>query len=455
MEEKEIVLEIDGIEVKAKEGMTILEAAKDVGIDIPTLCYHPALEPFGACRLCLVEIFQRGRSRIVTSCNYPVEEGLVINTKSDRVIRDRKMNIEFMLACAPQAKVVQDLALEYGLEKTRFKVEDTNCILCGLCARICEERMGVSAINFVGRGVDREVKTPFQETLDINLDMCIACGACASVCPTEKIKLEDITKKKPMPIPSEFELGLMSRAPVYIPFPQAVPNVPVIDREKCVHFLTDKCKVCEEFCEAEAINFEQEEEIIELEVGSIILATGYDLMDPKLIPQYGYGKYDNVLTGLEFERIVSPTGPTGGKIQLKDGREPESVAIVHCVGSRDKNYHEYCSRVCCMYALKQANYIKEELPNTDIYQLYIDMRCFGDGYEEFYERLSNKGVNFVRGKVAQVTDRAINDEEKGKLIVVAEDTLLGRMLRIPVDMVILCNALEPQADAEEWQVVLL
>lgn len=275
----------------------------------------------------------------------------------------------------------------------------------------------------------------------VDENKCTGCGVCMQKCPYKT--------------DSEFELGLAERKAAYIPFPQAVPNVATIDPDTCIYVKSEgkKCGACIKFCEAGAITAEtllhQTDEIIEVEVGSIILATGFTTMDPKLIPQYGYGKYDNVITGLEFERIVSPTGPTGGKIQLKDGKEPESVAIVHCVGSRDKNYHEYCSRICCMYALKQANYVKEELPNADVYQLYIDMRCFGDGYEEFYNRLSSAGVNFIRGKVAQVTDQAINDEEAGKLIVVAEDTLLGRMLRIPVDMVILCNAVEPQADAGE------
>ncbi|GAI05318.1 unnamed protein product [marine sediment metagenome] len=186
----EITLEIDGREVKAREGMTILEAAKSVGINIPTLCYHPALTPFGACRICSVEIVQRGRSRIVTSCVYPVEEGLVVRTKSDRVISDRKMLIELMLACAPKAKVIQDLAHEYGVERTRLKIEDEEnlCILCGLCARICEERMGRSAISFVGRGIDRKIDTPFH----IQTEECMACGACAFVCPTGAIKLEEI-----------------------------------------------------------------------------------------------------------------------------------------------------------------------------------------------------------------------------------------------------------------------
>jgi len=210
--------------------MTILEAAKSVGINIPTLCYHPALTPFGACRICSVEITQRGRSRIVTSCVYPVEEGLVVKTRSDKVIRERRVLIELMLARAPKAKVIQDLAHEYGIEKTRFKVEDEDnlCILCGLCARICEERMGRSAISFVGRGINRKIDTPFH----IQTEECMACGACAFVCPTGAIKLEDITRYKALPILSESDQGLSLRSPIHIPYPQGVPNIPALDRDK-------------------------------------------------------------------------------------------------------------------------------------------------------------------------------------------------------------------------------
>ena len=267
----------------------------------------------------------------------------------------------------------------------------------------------------------------------VDEDKCTACGVCMEKCPYKA--------------DSEFEAGLAKRKAIYIPFPQAVPNVPVIDRELCVYFKTGKCRACEKFCEAGAVNFEQEDQIVEVEVGAIILSTGYNAFDPSPITQYGYKRFDNVLTGLEFERLCSAVGPTSGKIVLKDGTEPESVAIIHCVGSRDENYHKYCSRVCCMYGLKFSHLIKEKT-DAEVYQMYIDMRCFGKGYEEFYQRLSEEGVNFVRGKVAEVTDRPINEEEQGKLIVVAEDTLLGKIIRVPVDMVILCTALEPQPDAE-------
>ena len=268
----------------------------------------------------------------------------------------------------------------------------------------------------------------------VNEDKCNGCGVCIEKCPWKA--------------DSEFDMGLGQRKAIYTPFAQAVPNIPVIDAEHCAYFLKGKCRACEKFCELEAIDFEQVDQIVEVEMGNIIVATGYDPFDPTPITQYGYGRFDNVYTGLEFERICNAVGPTSGKIVLKDGSEPKSVAILHCVGSRDENYHEYCSRVCCMYALKYSHLIKERT-DAEVYQMYIDMRCFGKGYEEFYKRLSEEGVNFVRGKAASVTDMAINEDEEGKLIVCGEDTLLSKTIRVPVDMVILATALESRSDATE------
>lgn len=269
----------------------------------------------------------------------------------------------------------------------------------------------------------------------VDEEKCTGCGVCQEKCPWKA--------------DSEFDVGLAKRKAIYIPFPQAVPNIPVIDKEHCVYFLKGTCRACEKFCEAGAIDFKQKDKLLEVEVGSIILATGYDVFEPSVIPQYGYGRYDNVITGLEFERLSNAAGPTGGQIVLKNGQPPQSVAIVHCVGSRDKNFHEYCSRVCCMYALKFAHLIKEKT-EAEVYQMYIDMRCFGEGYEEFYERVSTQdGIKFIRGKASRVTDQALTDDEKGKLVVCTEDTLLGSFIRVPVDMVILCIALQPRADAEK------
>lgn len=214
-----------------------------------------------------------------------------------------------------------------------------------------------------------------------------------------------------------------------------------------------ECMECVKVCEAKAIDHSMKEEELTVKVGSILLATGYDIMNPTPVRQYGYGRYPNVYTALEFERLSNATGPTGGKILIRDKegnftQKPQSVAIIHCIGSRDVNYHEYCSRVCCMYALKYTHLIKEKVGHdTEVYDFYIDMRCFGKGYEEFYRRCQEEGTIFIRGKVAELTDQADTPEENGKIIAIAEDTLLGMRLRVPVDMAILCTAVEPRKDA--------
>jgi heterodisulfide reductase subunit A len=216
-----------------------------------------------------------------------------------------------------------------------------------------------------------------------------------------------------------------------------------------------ECMECIKVCEAKAIDHNMQVEELEVKVGSIIVATGFDIMDPTPMKQFGYGKYPNVFTSLEFERLSNATGPTGGEIFIRDEnkeftRTPKSVAILHCIGSRDVNYHEYCSRVCCMYALKYAHLIHEKVGHdTQVYNFYIDMRCFGKGYEEFYKRCQEEGTRFIRGKVAEITDQAVKPEEEGKLIAIAEDTLLGRRLRVPVDMVVLCVAMQARSDAKE------
>ena len=185
-----ITLSIDGRELKAEKGQTILQVASENGIDIPTLCYHEALEPYGACRLCVVEIFKGGRSRIVASCLYPVEEGLEVKTSSPRVLDNRKMILELLLARCSKNKVIQELASQMGIEHSSFKpeyLEDNDCILCGLCVRACEQVVGVSAISLVNRGITKEVAPPFFEAATA----CIGCGSCYYVCPTGAIKMED------------------------------------------------------------------------------------------------------------------------------------------------------------------------------------------------------------------------------------------------------------------------
>ncbi len=228
------------------------------------------------------------------------------------------------------------------------------------------------------------------------------------------------------------------------------------EAERCLECgICSECYQCVKVCEPDAIDHSMTPEEREIKVGSIIIATGFDLMDPTPMKQFGYGKFSNVFTSLEFERLSNATGPTGGDILIRDEngeltKTPESVAILHCIGSRDVNYHEYCSRVCCMYALKYTHLIKEKVGHdTAVYDFYIDQRCFGKGYEEFYERCQKEGTTFIRGKVAEITDQAIEPGEEGKLIAIAEDTLLGSRLRVPVDMVVLCAAIEARKNATE------
>ena len=435
-----VTLTIDDQEVQVQEGKTVLEAARQLDIEIPTLCYYEGIAPYTACRLCIVEVTDRGGRKLAASCGYPVEQGMVVRTNTPEVLEARKLIVELLLARAPRVQKLRDLASQLGLEKPRFQTEqeDEECILCGLCLRVCEEVVGISAINFLNRGPDRVVTTPF----DMPSETCIACGACAQVCPTGAIKLEADSK-----VP-RLELDLGPPKAIYVPFAQAVPNVPVIDPESCIHAKTGNCKFCDKFCEPGAINHDMEDEYEEIEVGSVILATGFEPFDCSEVLQYGYGRLPNVITGLEFEQMSNAGGPTNGRILLHDGRPPASVGILHCIGSRDENYNEYCSRVCCMYAMKFAHLVREKI-HAEVYEFYIDLRAFGKGYEEFYKRCMNEDVIFIRGKGAEVTDVAESPEERGKLIIVCEDTLLRETRRIPVDMVVLATGLVPRKDAAD------
>jgi len=236
----------------------------------------------------------------------------------------------------------------------------------------------------------------------------------------------------------------------------------MIDPEHCLWVQSEgkKCGACAKKCTQNAIHLDARDEAIELEVGNIIVATGYDTLDARRIEHYGYGTYPNVLTSLEFERLTNASGPTGGKIVMKtlrqnkktkadewvfdpDGPQPEAVAIVHCVGSRDRNYNSYCSRVCCMYSLKFAHLVREKLPQAECFEYYIDMRAFGKGYEEFCERIRKEGVGLVRGRPASVTECG------SRLNVHGENVATGRLMDQPVDMVVLSVGLQPSDGAAE------
>ena len=275
-----------------------------------------------------------------------------------------------------------------------------------------------------------------QKPRSVNIKDCTGCGICQEKCP--KRVVDEV-----------YEAGLGYRKAVYTPFPQAVPKYPVIDRENCTYFLKGTCRACEKFCPTGAIDFSQKEEFLQIQVGNIIIATGYDLFDARRISEYGFGRLANVFTSLEFERMTNAAGPTNGNIVLRDGvTVPKSVAIIHCVGSRNKNYNNYCSSICCMQSLKFAHLV-EERTGAEVYNFYIDMRTPAKAYDEFYQRLLEEGTHFIRGRVAEITDAARRPGEEGKLIVQAEDTLIGKQRRIPVDMVVLSAALEPRHDHKE------
>ena len=268
-------------------------------------------------------------------------------------------------------------------------------------------------------------------------DLCVGCLECIEACVYKQAKVSD-----------EFNLGLSKRKPIYIPFPQAVPQVVVIDPDTCIEFKSGKCKkTCVEICaDRNAIDFHQPEQVITVDAGTIVLSTGFESFDARRLPYYGYGVYPNVYTALEVERLVNAAGPTGGELILRDGRKPRVVGILHCIGSRDTHTNRYCSRVCCMYSLKLAHLIRERT-GAEVYNFYIDIRAPGKAFEEFYNRVAEEGVNFIRGKVADVYPE--HNGSSGRLILQAEDTLLGMVRKIPVDMAVLATGLEPHADAQQ------
>ncbi len=268
----------------------------------------------------------------------------------------------------------------------------------------------------------------------VDVDKCTGCGLCAEAC---RMKGRVV---------SRFDEGIAKRSAVYVPFPQAVPLKYTIDPQACLYLTRGVCGrtfKCKDACPADAIDFEQQEELVDLEVGAVIVATGYDLIDPRTKPEYGYGVYPEVMTGIEFERLSSASGPTKGEI-LVNGEKPKDVVFIKCVGSRDPHTGvPYCSRVCCMYTAKHAHLVRDKLPDANVTVFYMDVRAFGKGYEEFYDRVKHERVVYRRGEPAEVYRRG------DKLVVLVEDTILGRPVEVEADLVVLATAIVPQSDAAE------
>jgi len=324
-----------------------------------------------------------------------------------------------------------------------------DCSACILTPKMVEVNqhpkirlMSYSEIKEVtGRPGDFNVKV-LRKARMVNVQTCIGCGTCAEKCPAQA--------------PSEFDAGTCMRKAIYMPFPQAVPNKYLVDAENCIYLKNGKCKACVKACPVPGcIDLDEKDSEVTINVGNIIVATGYKPFNATRMTQFGYGQFPNVLNSLEFERLLNASGPTGGNIHLrsqdKKGNwifndttaKPEKIAIIHCVGSRDKNFNKYCSRVCCMYSLKFAHLIMEKLPDAEIFEYFIDMRSFGKGYEEFYERIKQEDVSIIRGKTAKV------EQHGEKLFIRGEDILKGEILENVVDMVILSVGLEAGEDARK------
>lgn len=279
----------------------------------------------------------------------------------------------------------------------------------------------------------------FQATIrlkakSVDPKLCTACGLCSSKCPQKKI-------------PSEFNAGLGMRTAIYVPFPQAVPNKPVIDKEHCNYYQKGKCQVCQKNCPTGAIEFDKPDELITEAVGAIVVTTGFNVLGTDFFPEYGYGKYKDVITGLQFERLASASGPTLGEIRRpSDGQIPKKIVFIACAGSRDPAKGiPYCSKICCMYTAKHAMLYQHKVHEGESYIFYMDIRAGGKNYEEFVRRaIEEDGVNYVRGRVARVY------EKNGKLIVKGVDTLLaGAQVEIEADMVVLATAGVSNQGAEQ------
>ena len=395
-------LTINSMPVKVEEGTKLLPAIEKAGVKVPTLCHHKALTPYGACRLCVVEVHVPGRAPVVqAACSYPALDGISVLTHSDRVVRARRIVAELLLARSPESEAMKRVAAELGVHDTRIAKKSDDCIYCGLCVRMCEERMGRTAIGFSGRGPRKKLEPPFGK----HNPVCWTCGACDFICPTGKKVSALTTPYAPLPIPNPHNFGLDGRPAVSILYPQAVPNKAVIDPAHCIHLNYDDCGICKEVCEAKAIDFEQKEQTRELKVGSIVLSPGYEIFDARLQKDLGYGRFENVLSALEFERILSASGPFAGRVlRPHDQKEPKRIAFIQCVGSRDAE-RDYCSSVCCMYATKEAIIAKEHLGEhlaCDIF--FMDLRAFSKGFEQYYKRAQELGVRYIRCRVPTVEE---------------------------------------------------
>ncbi|ACB86217.1 CoB--CoM heterodisulfide reductase iron-sulfur subunit A family protein [Natranaerobius thermophilus] len=278
-----------------------------------------------------------------------------------------------------------------------------------------------------------------QKAKSVKPDKCNGCGDCMAKCPKK--------------VDNEFDEGNSKRKAIYTLFPQAVPNKPVLDRENCIYFQTGKCGVCQKICPTGAIDYEEQDEIIENEYGAIVAATGFDLKKPVELGEYCYGDHSDVITSLELERMLNASGPTGGKVvRPSNGETPKRIAFIQCVGSRDRNEgNPYCSKVCCLYTAKHTLLMSEKFPETENFVFNIDVRTAGKDYEEFYERARQQGANYLRGQVSKVEPL---EDDNNRLLVRGYDSSLGEQVEIEADLVVLASSIEPKPDSQDVATVL-
>jgi len=308
-----------------------------------------------------------------------------------------------------------------------------DCSMCILAPKMIEcahhpnvQLLTYSEVNGVKGSVGNFKVTVLKKPRYVDEKKCTGCGVCAQNCPTEA--------------PNEFDENIGIRKAIYMPFQQAVPRVMLIDKDTCV-----ECGLCDKVCPAEAVNREQQPEEIELDVGAIVVATGFDMFDASVIPQYGYKRFKNVIAAMELERLLCASGPTGGHlIRPSDGKIPRNIAFIQCVGSRDRRAwinHPYCSSICCKYAVKDAVLIKEHEPNTLVTIFYIDMRAFGKGFQEFVNRAKSEfGIEFIRSNPGEISE----DLTTNNLIISFEDSITRTVQHISFELVVLCPALIPR-----------
>ncbi|WP_347489163.1 CoB--CoM heterodisulfide reductase iron-sulfur subunit A family protein [Desulfoscipio sp. XC116] len=322
------------------------------------------------------------------------------------------------------------------LDKTFPTLDCSACISTPKMVAVAQhpniELLTYSEVTEVSGYIGNFTVTVKQKARYVDHTKCTGCGTCWEKCPKK--------------VPSEFNQYMSERKAIYIPFPQAVPNKPCIDADNCRLLNGQKCGVCAKVCAAQAINYEDRDEYRQVEVGAIVMATGYDLFDwAKAYGEYGYGKLDNVITSLQFERLVNASGPTDGKIvRPSDGKEPQNVVFIKCVGSRDEAKGKaYCSRACCMYTAKHAHQVMEKIPGSRVFVFYMDVRAPGKAYEEFYQRTVNEGARYIRGRVSKISRKG------DKLLVKGADTLLGAQVEIEADLVVLATAMVPSRYSRE------